>query len=112
MKQSKFMPLNNDEYFASLEKKTLQQRLINANEFKNEISVEEMENKIKKYESSHHFQIWHDGSTIANHGHIMFTVNILYDKAAFYTNTEYKTFSDITMDVQSFIELYLLRKCL
>ena len=36
------MQLSNDKYFENLDQKTLQQRLINANEFKNEISVKEM----------------------------------------------------------------------
>ena len=45
---------------------------------------------------------------------IMFVDNVLYDKAAFYTNAEYETLSGIKMDVQSFIEtpeLYLFEKC-
>ena len=50
MKHSKFMQLNNDEYFDSLDKKTLQQRLFDANKFKNEISVEEINTNFKKYE--------------------------------------------------------------
>ena len=66
MKHSKFVQLNNDEYFDSLDKRTLQQRLINANKFKNEISVEEIKINFKKHEITRHFQIWHDSSTIAN----------------------------------------------
>ena len=110
-KHSKFMRLNNDKYFESLDQKTFQQRLINANELKNEISVEEMKTNFKKYERTRHFQIWHDGSTIANYAHIMFVVNVLYDEVVFYTNAECETLSGIKMDMQSLIEtpeLYLL----
>ena len=35
------MRLNNDKYFEILDQKTFQQRLINVNELKNEISVED-----------------------------------------------------------------------
>ena len=48
-KHSKFMRLNNDKYFEILDQKTFQQRLINVNELKNEISVEEMKTNFKKY---------------------------------------------------------------
>ena len=36
------MCLSNDDYFDNLDKKTLQQRLINFEEFKNDISLEDM----------------------------------------------------------------------
>ena len=62
--------------------------MINASEFNYGISVEQMKANFKKYERTRHFQIWHDGSTIAKHGHIMFTVNVLYDVVMFYTNPE------------------------
>ena len=83
--------------------------------FKNEISAVEMKTNFKKYEITCHFQIWHDRSTIANHGHVVFPVNIPYDEAVSNTNAEYETFSEIAMDVQSFTEttgLYLLGRCL
>ena len=70
-----------------------------------------MKTNLKKYERTCHFQIWHDGSTTANHGHIMFAVDVFYDEAVFYTNAEYETLSGIKMAVQNFIEtpeLYLL----
>lgn len=69
-----------------------------------------MKTNLKKYERTCHFQIWHDGSTTANHGHIMFAVDVFYDEAVFYTTAEYETLSGIKMAVQSFIEtpeLYL-----
>ena len=41
------MRLKNDEYLIVQTKKTLQQTLINANKFKNEISVDEMKINLK-----------------------------------------------------------------
>ena len=58
-KHKRFMILNNDEYFDSLgKKKTLQQRLIIANEFKSETSIEEIKTKLKEYEKTCYFKIW------------------------------------------------------
>ena len=57
IKHSKFMQLNNDEYFENLDQKTLQRRLINTNEFKNEISVKEIKTNLKKDDRIHQFQI-------------------------------------------------------
>ena len=53
-----------------------------------------MKTKIKKkYETMGHFEIWHDNSnsTFANHRHISFNANFLYDQVVFYTNSEYET---------------------
>lgn len=43
------MRSNNGDDFDSLDKKTLQQRLINAYKFNNEISVEEMQTNLKSF---------------------------------------------------------------
>ena len=32
--------------------------------------------------------MWHDGSTISNHGHVLFMVAKVYDKAIHYTDEE------------------------
>ena len=66
-KHSRFMQLNNDEYFDSLDKKTLEQRLIKDNQFKNEISVEEMKTNLKSMKGHVIFKYGHDGSTFVHH---------------------------------------------
>ena len=58
-----------------------------------------MKAKSKKYERTHNFQIWHDGSTIANDGHIMFAVNVHFVEAVFCYNAIYKALSGLKMDV-------------
>ena len=45
--------------------------------------------KLKKLQRTRHLCIWQDGSSIANHGHLMIMVNIIYDPAIFYTDDEY-----------------------
>ena len=50
--------------------------------------------KRKKIIANHQRQrslaVWHDHSTILNNGLIMITVHVVYDKAVFLTNEEYR----------------------
>ena len=58
--------------------------------------------------------IWHDGSSINNHGHILFCVNVIYDPAVFYTSREYEEKFNAKVNVQSVIEapeLYIVGRC-
>jgi hypothetical protein len=56
--------------------------------------------------------MWHDLSTIANHGHLVFMVSYLYDHAVHYTNEVYRDITgsenvDIQMKVQT-PEVYIV----
>lgn len=51
------MRSNNGDDFDSLDKKTLQQRLINAYKFNNEISVEEMQTNLKSFIMTLYFKL-------------------------------------------------------
>jgi hypothetical protein len=56
--------------------------------------------------------MWHDVSTIANHGHLVFMVSCLYDPAVHYTNEEYRNITgsenvDIQMKVKT-PEVYIV----
>ena len=58
--------------------------------------------------------MWHDASVIANHSHILFCVNVMYDPAVFYTSIEYQEISGDNVDVQAEIEspeLYIIGRC-
>ena len=73
-----------------------------------------MKERLKRYERTRHLQIWHDGSCIANHGHILFCVNILYDPAVFYTSAEYTILANKNTNVQREVEapeLYIIGRC-
>ena len=57
---------------------------------------------------------WHDGSSLANHGHLMIMVSLLYDPAMYYTDEEYEAISGKRINLQSIIErpnLYILARC-
>ena len=48
--------------------------------------------------------LWYDASTVANTGHIIFTINALYDPAIHLTDREYKEITGDNVCVQSIIE--------
>ena len=58
--------------------------------------------------------VWGDNSTLLNHGHLLLTVNAIYDKAIYYTNEEMKAKGEENIDVQSLVErphVYILGRC-
>ena len=60
-------------------------------------NIEDKKENLKKYERSRHFIVWHDASVIANHGHILFNVHVMYDPAVFYTSDEYSETQDMML---------------
>lgn len=58
--------------------------------------------------------VWGDNSTLLNHGHLLLTVNAVYDEALYYTNNEMKDRGQENIDVQSLVErphVYILGRC-
>jgi hypothetical protein len=75
------------------------------NEYIEGESTESMRNRLKNIERTRHLKIWHDLSTIANHGHLVFMVSCLYDPAIHYTNAEYENRTGCkNVDVQMKVE--------
>jgi len=57
--------------------------------------------------------MWHDGSTISGHGHILM-FSAIYDPAVFITDDEYFSKFKKKVNIQSLVEkpyLYLLARC-
>ena len=63
-----------------------------------------MREKIKQINRTRHLMVWHDGSSLANHGHLLITVNIAYDNAMFYSNEEYTALTGEKVDIQTEVE--------
>ena len=113
-KYHKYMRLNNDAYFDNLTNEELFKRLSLIGEVDLNENVNDLKQKLKNYERTRNLQVWHDASVIANHGHILFCVNILYDPAVFYTSDEYKEITGIDINVQREVEtpeLYIIGRC-
>ena len=50
--------------------------------------IEKLKETLKKFQRQRHPIMWHDGSTIINHGHVLFMVAEVYDKAIHYTDEQ------------------------
>ena len=114
-KHEKYMRLNSDDYFDNLTQAEVQTKLSMLDESMNsENNLNGMRKYLKKLERSRNIQVWHDASTIANHSHILFSLNVLYDKAVFLTDNEYFEMTGEHVSVQSIIEspeLYIIGRC-
>ena len=113
-KHCKFMRLNSDSYFENLQQAELCQRLNFLGELNLDENIHDMKKRLKKYERSRHFVVWHDASVIANHGHILSNIHIMYDPAVFYTSDEYKKLTGYDVNVQREVEapeLYIIGRC-
>ena len=113
-KHEKFMRLNTNSYFEDIQDDELVNRLSLLGEYNHNEDFNYMKQKLKMYERSRNFQVWHDGSSIANHEHILFCINVLYDPAVFYTSKEYKEITGIDINVQREVEtpkVYIIGRC-
>ncbi|KAK3715334.1 hypothetical protein QZH41_010105 [Actinostola sp. cb2023] len=58
--------------------------------------------------------IWHDHSTVANHGHLLFLATVAYDPAFHLTSQEYKEKTGKDIDIQEEVEspqVYIIARC-
>lgn len=73
--------------------------------------INTMRDVVKKFHQTRHWLLWHDHSTLANHGHMLFCVHELYDPAVHLTRQEVFLQTKQDIDVQATIEepqLYIL----
>ena len=74
----------------------------------------EVKERLKAMERKRHLMIWGDNSTLLNHGHLLLTVNSVYDEALYFTNEEMKAKGKGDIDVQAVVErphVYILGRC-
>ena len=111
----KYMRLNPDSYFESISREELVKRLQSINEFYGENEdLSDMKARLQKFERTRHLQVWHDGSVLTNHGHVLFCINVLYDPAVFYTSSEYALLYGVKINVQrevEYPEVYIVARC-
>ena len=76
-KHEQFMRLDTDQFIDSLSEHEVSSKLKSLNEYETSQSITDMREKLKKLQRTRNFIIWHDASTIANHGHVIMMVNVL-----------------------------------
>ena len=102
--QEEYMRHTSDEEYRNMPVENITRRLKTLNEYDEEESVENMTARLQAVERTRHIKVWHDLSTIANHGHLVFMVSCLYDPAIYLTTDEYYHLSNTTVDIQSMVE--------
>ena len=113
-KHRKYMRLNPDAYFQNIESEELMRRLRAVGELNENEDFITMREKLRSFERSRNLQMWHDASTVSNHSHILFCVNVMYDPAVFFTRLEYKNTTGHDVNIQREIEkpeLYIIGRC-
>ena len=114
-KYKQFMRLNPDSYFKNISKEALIKRFQYIDESIHVTeNLSDLKERLKKFERTRNLQLWHDGSCITNHGHILFCIKVLYDRAVFYTSLEYYDKFKTKKDVQRLVEtpeLYMIGRC-
>ena len=70
--------------------------------------------RLIKFERTRHLMIWGDGSTILNHGHLLYLIQCLYDPAFYYSSAEMREKGYGDIDVPALVErphIYILGRC-
>lgn len=110
MRNKVLLKVRDDGYYNKLTKENLNIELKKIDEEIN-YNVEEMREKLNKYQRQRHWLLWHVHSTIANYGHMLFCFPELYDPAIHVTRGEMLEKTGKDVDVQATVEgpqLYIL----
>ena len=116
-KQEMYMRIHNDQELLALSRDDLIKNFKRINEFRHDfetLTTEELRQKLCVFERSRHLMLWHDGSTVSNHSHLLMMVSTMYDPAIYLTNEEFFAKHKYYINIQSIIErsnLYILVRC-
>ena len=108
--------VQNDDYYTAMTDAEVRSRLMQLGEDANpgHESECEVKERLKAMERKRHLMIWGDNSPLLNPGHLLLTVNSVYDEALYFTNEEMKAKGKGDIDVQAVVErphVYILGRC-
>lgn len=95
-----FMENKPNEYYTEMSREEVTKQLKKLAEYSKDDGLTKMRKKVQRI-STRHLQIWHDHFTLANTGHIIFTVNCLYDPVIYMTDEEYEEAAGKVANVQA-----------
>ena len=111
-RETQYLRVNCDGYYDTLTEDEIHLRLEELGEIL-QGSAEEKKEHLKIIERHRHWMIWHDHSSLANSGFMLFLMRQLYDPAIHLTKSEYLQKTGRIIDIQATIEkphLYILAK--
>ena len=100
---------HSDAHYNCMSVDDIKSRLRELGELKIDGLREELLKVLKLHECTRHLMIWSDHSSIMNHGHLLLTVNAIYDPAFYYTSEELHG-----KNVQELVEkphIYIMARC-
>ena len=110
----KYMRMKDDSHYDSMTNNEVQAELKKLFESDASLTPDEAKNKLRTIQRTRHLLYWSDGSSLANSGHLVSMINVMYDPAIHYTNQEYKGKTGKHVIVQAEVEkpyLYILARC-
>ena len=107
---------HSDEKYDNMTPNEIIKRLEDLGEYdvNEDLTVLELTEKLRRYERTRHMIMWSDHSSIMNHGHLLLTVNFLYDTAFFLSREELKSAKGIDIDIEKVVQrpqVYILGRC-
>jgi hypothetical protein len=99
-RQKEYVHKNSNSHYENMTRLDVVKRLTELNEFDDSEGLTTMKEKLKYLERTRHLMIWHDHSTVANHGHLLFLVSVIYDPAFHLTSAEYKAKTGKDIDIK------------
>lgn len=111
-REKPYLRIKSEEYYTNLTEEETSSRLIQLGE-QHKGSLQEKKAYLKSIERHRNWMVWHDHSSLANSGFMLFLMRQLYDPAVHLTKSEYSQKTGKIIDVQATIEkphLYILSK--
>ncbi|EDO31463.1 predicted protein [Nematostella vectensis] len=109
-KNREFLKIHNDEFFEKMTIEELIQELKSIGEDTTG-TMEEMKERLKRFNRTRHWLIWHDHSVIANHGFMLFCLRELYGPAIYKSSQTYLEETGRKINIQATVEspkIYIL----
>ena len=110
----KYMKTKDGSHYDSMTNNEVHAELEKGCESDASLTPDEAKNKLRTSQRTWHLLYWSDGSSLANSGHLVSMINVMYDPAIHYTNQEYKDKTGKHVTVQAEVEkpyLYILARC-
>ncbi|KAL9977669.1 hypothetical protein ACROYT_G015099 [Oculina patagonica] len=95
------MRIRSDSDYDFMTEDEISSRLKQLGEDEEEESASNRKEKLKEIERKRHLMVCSDNATLLNHGHILLTVNAVYDEALYFTNEEMKGMGQENVDVDA-----------
>ena len=108
-----YMRLISDDEYQIMPKTKLIHDLKQFHEFNGEQDKDKLLAHLKSIQRTRHLTMWHDGSTISNHSHLLIMFSVVYDPAVYHTNNEYRLTHKKNVNIQSIVEaphIYILAR--